>query len=285
MAASAHWSGDAVIALLNFVLSKKATAGDGMSFKTVVWNEAATIVNQIPRVKGGLKTSGSCKNKFAKLKETFHIVAAIKAQSGFKWDDKKGADIGPESEAVWEAYEKKNKGASAFKNKGWPWYDRMLPLMPTAPRGANTYQPISGSQLSQPISNWSPSPPPEDRTASKAAEDFEDEPRKNQKPPETPNVKTGVKRRQSALQVGEASSSNKRQRGFEARPSGALALHGMREGLEEFTEVFHDVMTGKKSNLDATPIQKSMAMKWAQELETDLSDRCNGGRCIYVSLS
>ena len=40
------------------------------------------------------------------MKEVFLIVAAIKAQSGFKWDDEKGADIGPESEAVWEEYVK-----------------------------------------------------------------------------------------------------------------------------------------------------------------------------------
>jgi hypothetical protein len=40
------------------------------------------------------------------LKEVFLIVAAIKGQLGFKWDDEKGADIGPESEAVWEEYVK-----------------------------------------------------------------------------------------------------------------------------------------------------------------------------------
>lgn len=40
------------------------------------------------------------------MKEKFLIVAAIKSQSGFKWDDEKGADIGPENEAVWKEYVK-----------------------------------------------------------------------------------------------------------------------------------------------------------------------------------
>ena len=80
--------------------------------------------------------------------------------------------------------------------------------------------------------------------------------------------KVGVKRKQSAL--NEPTSTIKHQR----IPSGAHALHGMKEGLVEFTEVFHDAMSGKKSGLEASPIRKSMAMKRAQELETDLSDGC-----------
>ena len=28
----------------------------------------------------------------------------MKQQSGFKWDERNGADIGPESQAVWDAY-------------------------------------------------------------------------------------------------------------------------------------------------------------------------------------
>src|ERR1700678_254470 len=36
----------------------------------------------------------------------------------------------------------------------------------------------------------------------------------------------------------------------------------------------HQVTTGKKTGLEASPIRKSTAMKRAQELETDLSDEC-----------
>ena len=40
------------------------------------------------------------------LKETLKIVADIKAQSGFKWDEERGADIDETTAVVWEDYEK-----------------------------------------------------------------------------------------------------------------------------------------------------------------------------------
>jgi hypothetical protein len=39
------------------------------------------------------------------LKETYNVIIKIKAQSGFKWDDEKGADIDESTAAVWEAFE------------------------------------------------------------------------------------------------------------------------------------------------------------------------------------
>jgi hypothetical protein len=33
------------------------------------------------------------------------VVSALKEQSGFKWDEKLGADIDKDSESVWDAYE------------------------------------------------------------------------------------------------------------------------------------------------------------------------------------
>jgi hypothetical protein len=74
MTVQASWADGNITALLDFLLSKKATAGDGMAFKAVVWNEpeAATIVNLIPGHKGGPKTSNSCKNKYAKVTHFIH---------------------------------------------------------------------------------------------------------------------------------------------------------------------------------------------------------------------
>jgi hypothetical protein len=57
-----------------------------------------------------------------------------------------------------------------------------------------------------------------------------------------------------------------------ARPSGAVALHGMNERLEDFTEVFREVFTGKKCSVLSILQQKSKTIKCAQELETTLSD-------------
>ena len=34
----------------------------------------------------------------------YGVVSALKEQSGFKWDEKRGADIDKDSESVWDAY-------------------------------------------------------------------------------------------------------------------------------------------------------------------------------------
>jgi hypothetical protein len=48
----------------------------------------------------------------------------------------------------------------------------------------------------------------------------------------------------------------------------------MNDRLEDFTDVFREAFTGKKSGVEATPSRKMRAMKRAQELETKLSDKC-----------
>jgi len=58
------------------------------------------------------------------------------------------------------------------------------------------------------------------------------------------------------------------------RPSGAVVLHSMNEQLEDFTKVFREVFTSKKSGVLSTPQRKSKAMQRAQELETTLSNQC-----------
>ncbi|KIJ96569.1 hypothetical protein K443DRAFT_107050 [Laccaria amethystina LaAM-08-1] len=153
MSSQAHWSDDDITTLITFLISKKASAGDGIGFKGSVWTKAATAVNKVPHTKGAKKTSGSCKSKWGKLKETYNIVADIRAQSGFKWDDDGGADIDETTAEVWASYEKRHKGSAPFRNKGWPWYKKVQPLMPNAPRGANVYHASSGAQPKQPDTN------------------------------------------------------------------------------------------------------------------------------------
>jgi hypothetical protein len=79
-----------------------------------------------------------------------------------------------------------------------------------------------------------------------------------------------LKRKQSTAPSGSDNNPSTKR----ARPSGALALHGMNERLEDFTEVFREAFTGKRSGILSTPQRKSKAMQRAQELETTLSDQC-----------
>lgn len=55
-------------------------------------------------------------------------------------------------------------------------------------------------------------------------------------------------------------------------PSGAIALHGMNNHLDKFTNVFQEAFLGKKSGVEATPSRKTWAMKRVQLLETKLSN-------------
>ncbi|KAF8957189.1 hypothetical protein BDZ97DRAFT_1763145 [Flammula alnicola] len=295
----AHWSDADTTALIDFLWSQRATLGDGASFKSTVWTDAATKVNALTRTKGTDKTSSSCKNKWARLKEIYNIIVNIKAQSGFTWDDEKGADVKESTALVWKAYEEKHKGSTPFRNKGWIWLRKVEPLMPTAPRGANIYRPSRASQLPEhesqeseveedsqelerPVSNWSPSPPPEVRPhrvqPNLDNEDPSDDmPPTATQPPATPvppqqTPAPALKRKHSALSA-ENTSTTKRTKS-DACPSGAVALHGINERLDDFTDIFREAISGKKSGVLATPSRKSQAMQRAQKLETALSDRC-----------
>ena len=118
----AIWTVDDKTVLINYLNKHQAKAGDGLSFKMSKWNGVAVKVVE-STMKGGPKDRTGCKNKWAcvcihcfiltinpfqwfptQLKKLYEIVDDLKQQLGFKWDEHNGADIGPESQAVWDAY-------------------------------------------------------------------------------------------------------------------------------------------------------------------------------------
>jgi len=117
----ASWDEGDEKVLIEFLQGSLSMAGDGVNFKQAIWNAVAE--HMIPfTTQGGTKTARACKNKFSRvctwptlpfcyesdtakqLQELYLVVVALKEQSGFKWDEKKGADIKLESESVWAAY-------------------------------------------------------------------------------------------------------------------------------------------------------------------------------------
>ncbi|KAF8487628.1 hypothetical protein F5888DRAFT_1624451 [Russula emetica] len=98
----AHWHTSDEAALIEFLVKHKAQGGD-VNFKGVTWTAAAT--HMIPYTeRGDPKTAAVCKNKWTRLKDTYLVVSLLKEQSGFAWDELKGATITVESEPVWRAY-------------------------------------------------------------------------------------------------------------------------------------------------------------------------------------
>ena len=118
----AIWTVDDKTVLINYLNKHQAKAGDGLSFKMSKWNGVAVKVVE-STMKGGPKDRTGCKNKWVcvcihcfiltinpfqwfliQLKKLYEIVDNLKQQLGFKWDECNGANIGPESQTVWDAY-------------------------------------------------------------------------------------------------------------------------------------------------------------------------------------
>ena len=62
----AHWPASDEAALIDFLVVRKAEAGDGFNFKAVTW-QAAAIHMVAHTEKGDPKTARVCKNKWARV--------------------------------------------------------------------------------------------------------------------------------------------------------------------------------------------------------------------------
>ncbi|KZT01760.1 uncharacterized protein LAESUDRAFT_631897, partial [Laetiporus sulphureus 93-53] len=80
-------------------------------------------------LRGAPKTAKFCKTKWADLRETYHVIAALLEQSRFIWSADHGVQIDECSETVWQEYVKKHLKAAPFRNKGWPHFEAMQAIM------------------------------------------------------------------------------------------------------------------------------------------------------------
>jgi hypothetical protein len=63
------WSEKDEIKLINFLIERRAVAGDLATFKAPVWNAASQLLEK-SRVKGGPKTSKACSDKWTRVCRT-----------------------------------------------------------------------------------------------------------------------------------------------------------------------------------------------------------------------
>lgn len=87
----------------------------------------------------------------------------------------------------------------------------------------------------------------------------------------------GLKRKHSAVAAPaeEHDSLQKRVRSSDPKPSGAVALHGINNGLHIFADTFREaMMPDVSSRLEASPVRKTRAIERVQKVETHLSDAC-----------
>ncbi|TFY69704.1 hypothetical protein EVJ58_g262 [Rhodofomes roseus] len=98
------------------------------------------------------------------------------SQSGFHWDPEHGADIDKHLEWVWQDYVKKTPGAEKFRNKGWPYYELMVHIMPSTAKGTHGFHPATqetgptSDQQQPPAANEDPEPAEEAGPDNRSAE-------------------------------------------------------------------------------------------------------------------
>jgi hypothetical protein len=88
---------------------------------------------------------------FSQLKATYAVVKAIRANSGWSWDDDKGADITPEKKGTWDDYVAKHPAAHPFRNAGWVHLDEFDSLAPSSAKGSYVFR--ASQSLSTAVAN------------------------------------------------------------------------------------------------------------------------------------
>jgi hypothetical protein len=63
------WSEKDEIQLIDFLIERRAAAGDSATFKAPVWNAASQLLEK-SRIKGGPKTNKACSDKWTRVRRT-----------------------------------------------------------------------------------------------------------------------------------------------------------------------------------------------------------------------
>lgn len=116
------------------------------------------------------------------MRSTYKIVHKIASTSGLAYSLERGADIGLESNDVWDGIVKvrslflyklvsadddltvtvitqNTKGVGQFKNKGWPHYEKMKQLVPSMSKGTYRFTAQEAPPTCPPAASGTPQPP------------------------------------------------------------------------------------------------------------------------------
>ncbi|KAJ6550061.1 hypothetical protein B0H19DRAFT_951966 [Mycena capillaripes] len=152
-------SGDAVWLVpdekrfIEYLVDHVAEAGDNKNFKATTFRGAASHL-ELTRTRGGPKTAKSCEQKYRTLRKLWGLVDIIIGISGWSWSDTEGVKVTPATQSSWDDWVRVNPDAKRFRNKGWPFYDLMLPLKPEKSKGSNVFRPSLPSTEHQKSPDW-----------------------------------------------------------------------------------------------------------------------------------
>ncbi|KDR71951.1 hypothetical protein GALMADRAFT_213445 [Galerina marginata CBS 339.88] len=268
---NASWTTPDETALLNFLNTQAAAAADGGTFKMVTFNAAPIVVDAI-RTKGGRKTAKACQNKWAAihLKKSFRAIQAIKGRSGWTWSDETGASITPDMEDAWRDFLLIHKDAKPFKNKGWVHLEKMTMLMPTTVRGTYVFRPSQGISGMDPFQDDDDSLPPGILETQEEHNVEEEEATQHEEAAPVPLIPStpprAARKRERAVSETPARTVKK------AKMTTADAMAGLNTAIDRFGNSMCKALAGDPS--EKTPHHHTKAVKHAQkEYWLDKKDR------------
>ncbi|KAF7358447.1 hypothetical protein MVEN_00895200 [Mycena venus] len=125
---------------IEYLIEHVTEAGDNKNFKASTFRGAADHL-ELTRTRGGPKTAKSCEQKYCTLQKLWGLVNIIMGVSGWSWSDKDGIKVTLAMESSWDDWVRVNADVKRFHNKGWLFYDLMLPLKPEKAKGSNVFCP------------------------------------------------------------------------------------------------------------------------------------------------
>ncbi|KAF8216706.1 hypothetical protein K438DRAFT_2007510 [Mycena galopus ATCC 62051] len=150
---NANWLFEDESSLIEFLVENIAEAGDNKNLTMKTFHACADHLEPT-RTKGGPKTAKSCAQKYSNLRKLQGLVDLIKAISGWKWSDEKGADIDLTTKDTWDDWVLVHSDGKRFRNKGWAHYDSLVPLMPEKAKGTHAFR--GTAVLTEPTRSPSP---------------------------------------------------------------------------------------------------------------------------------
>ncbi|KAF7343133.1 Myb-like domain-containing protein [Mycena venus] len=289
----AAWTHEDVVKFLDYLISQVATAGDGIHFQTKTYTAAARLLNE-SRVHGAAKTAKGCLNKFNGLRKTHQVIDhLVNHASGFTYSEKNGADIDDTSEAAWASYLISHPDAKPFRNKGWPYFDKMEQLVPSQAKGTHVFCVGVATDQNDSNSSHGDSPPPggapgsptvwpdelpeedEDDEGEKEKENS-DEDRSSSPTPASRSSSSGSGRKRAAVATTpiQGNGPAKRVR-YSAAPAAAAApVAGAPVSLTSGSNANATVNANANANTQIyqpSPVRKTDALLRAQRLENYLA--------------
>ena len=168
----AAWTTDDITALLEYLTAHKSKGVSG-GFRKATWTAAAAHINRVLTC-GAPKMGDGCKGKFQivshfflhfwalsklfclfQLEKMYEVVKTIWDNSGWSWDDEKGADSTPEKKGTWVNYVAKHPLAQPFHNAGWVYLDAFDGLGSSLARGGHIFWASQGVSTAQVDSGYS----------------------------------------------------------------------------------------------------------------------------------